>query len=107
MLDNYASFLCCTWHIETAGIFLVMIRNCWKTERNIILEISGISFKGGVTVSVMEDNGEGTRKGIVMNIDGDWTAPKDYTDIDVIGTFVKGTYAMEFHVLPENITIKE
>ena len=77
-----------------------------KVAEGTVAQISGLFSKLGSQYAVMEDGGDGVRKGITLYVDGDWEAPSDYTDIDVIGTFTKGTYVMEFHVLPENITIK-
>ncbi len=56
-------------------------------------------------MNIMESDDSG-KKGIVMIVDGDWEAPAEGTDIDIIGTFVNGQYNSELHVLPENITIK-
>ena len=77
-----------------------------KIAEGTVVQISGFTFKGGSNVSIMEKGTDGSSKGIVMIVDGEWDAPADDTDIEVIGTFTKGTYNMEFHVLPENITIK-
>ncbi len=57
-------------------------------------------------MNISERGEDGKLKGVNMYVDGDWEAPADETDIDIIGTFVKGQNFMELHVLPENITIK-
>ena len=77
-----------------------------KVEEGTVVQISGILSTDMSTPSIMEDNGEGTKKGLSMYVDGDWEAPANGSDIDIIGTFVKGSFNMELHVLPENITVK-
>lgn len=77
-----------------------------KVEEGTVARITGLASTGISTPSIMEDNGSGTKKGITLHIDGDFEFPKDNTEMEVTGTFTKGTYSMEFHVLPENIIIK-
>ena len=77
-----------------------------KVEEGTVAKITGLAFTGGTSHSIMEDNGSGTKKGVTLIIDGDFEFPADDTEIEVIGTFTKGTFNMEFHVLPENIIVK-
>ncbi len=76
-----------------------------KIEEGTVVAISGYYSKPVSSMNIMESDDSG-KKGIVMIVDGDWEAPAEGTDIDIIGTFVNGQYNSELHVLPENITIK-
>ena len=77
-----------------------------KIEEGTVARITGLASTGISTNSIMEDNGNGTKKGITLHIDGDFEFPKDDTEMEVTGTFTKGSFSMEFHVLPENIIVK-
>ena len=66
-----------------------------------VVAISGIYSKPISTMNISERGEDGKLKGVNMYVDGDWEAPADETDIDIIGTFVKGQNFMELHVLPE------
>lgn len=77
----------------------------FEVAEGTVVQISGILSTSGSNPSVMEQ-GESDKKGITMYIDGDWEKAADGTDIDVIGTFVKGQFFMELHVDPANITVK-
>lgn len=77
----------------------------FEVEEGTVVQISGILSTSGSNPSVMEQ-GESDKKGITMYLDGDWEKAADGTDIDVIGTFVKGNFFMELHVDPANITVK-
>ena len=77
-----------------------------RIEEGTVARIDGRIPTTFSNPTVGEDNDEGTFHGIQMYIDGDWEVPADKTNLEVTGTFVKGTYYMEFHVQPENITVK-
>ena len=78
----------------------------FEIEEGTVVQISGIFNSGISTPAIHEQKAEGETVGINMYVDGEWEAPADGTDIDVVGTFVKGQYFMEFHVTPDNITVK-
>ena len=78
----------------------------FKVEEGTVVQISGVISTDFSNPSIQESDGNGGYKGITMFVDGEWEKPANHTDIDVIGTFVKGTSFMEFHVSPENITVK-
>jgi len=77
----------------------------FEVEEGTAAKISGVFNTGISTPSVQEKTDDGA-VGINLYVDGDWEMPGDGVEIDVVGTFVKGQYFMEFHALPENITIK-
>lgn len=74
-------------------------------EEGTVVQISGVFSSGISTPSITEATDSGYI-GVNMYVDGEWEAPADKSDIDVVGVFQKGSFNMEFHVLPENITVK-
>ena len=78
----------------------------FEVAEGTVAQISGIFNSGISTPSIQEQKSESEAVGINMYVDGDWEKPADGTNIDVVGTFVKGQYFMEFHVTPDNITVK-
>lgn len=75
-------------------------------EEGTVAKIDGIFSEGVLTPSIMEDDGNGSKFGLTLYIDGDAELPADGSDIEVTGTFVKGGFFMEFHVKPEDIVVK-
>ena len=75
-------------------------------DEGTVAQIAGTFSTGISNPSIMEPDADGNLKGLTMFVDGDWDAPADKSEIEVIGTFVKGSFYMEFHVSPENITVK-
>lgn len=78
----------------------------FEVEEGAVAQISGIFNSGISTPSIQEQKDDSSAVGISMYVDGDWEAPADGTELEVVGSFVKGQYFMEFHVTPDNITIK-
>ena len=79
----------------------------FKVEEGTTVKISGVLSTTFSNPAIQEaDPDNSGYKGITMYVDGDWETPADGTDIEILGTFVKGQYYMELHVNPEDITVK-
>lgn len=78
----------------------------FEAEENVV-KIDGLCSKLGSTYSIMEDDGNGSRLGVTLVVDG-WTDadyPADYTRVQILGVVVTEGWSHSISVLPENITV--